>query len=96
MVFALALMVLQNHSLLGLSGSDLGCELPPLESWTIFFFFSSDALKVPEQFLSTQLLSTQLSAKFLVQFRVMLIYRACLGAITYIPHQLIVDPYSRK
>lgn len=31
----------------------------------------------------------QLGAEFLVQFRFMLIYRACLGVITYIPHQLM-------
>lgn len=44
----------------------------PLESWTLF----SDALKLPEWFLSTQLLSMQLGAEVLVQFRVMLIYRS--------------------
>ena len=62
---------------LGSSASGPGYELPPLESWTLF----SDALKLPERSLSTQLLSTQLGAEFLVLFRVMLIYRACLGVI---------------
>lgn len=57
---------------LGPSGSDAGYNLPPLESWTLF----SDALKPPEWFLSTQLLSMQFGAEVLVQFRVMLIYRS--------------------
>lgn len=70
---------------LGPSGSEPGYELPPLESWTLF----SNALKLRECFFSTQLLTVQLGAKFLVQFRVMPIYRAYLGVITYIPQQLM-------
>lgn len=48
--------------------------------WTLF----SHALKLPEWFLSTQLLCMQLGAEFLVEFRVMLIYRTCRGVVTHL------------
>lgn len=44
----------------------------------------SDALKLPEWFLSTQLLCMQLGAEFFVEFRVMLTYRICRGVVTHL------------
>lgn len=62
------LIFLQN---LWPSGSYPGYGLPPLE--TLF----SDAGKLSERFLSTQLLCKHLGTEFSVEFRVMLIYRTC-------------------